>query len=133
MNPMRCIRKQSVGFISTLLLLALSPGSVLAAEWDTCLLYNDVATIQCLEPLFENTVIGIAGLAGVALFIMIIAGGYQYLLSGGDQKKLQTARMTLTYAILGLFIMASAFLILRFISVFTGLPAILNFDVPDST
>lgn len=130
---MQRLRKQFLGFTSLFFLLAFSPRTILAASWDSCVLEEDVATIQCLEPLFENTVRGIAGLAGIALFIMLIVGGYQFMLSSGDQKKLQTARQTLTYAILGLVLMAAAYLILRFISVFTGLPNILNFDVPDAT
>ena len=81
---------------------------------------DNVATIQGLEGVFEN-VIGVAlGFAAIALFIMLLVGGFKYITSGGNPKSLESARKTLTYAILGMVLVASAYLILRFIGVFTG-------------
>ena len=51
---------------------------------------------------------------------MLIMGGFRYITSGGDQKKASEARGTLTFAIIGLVVIAGAFLILRFIEDFTG-------------
>ncbi len=81
---------------------------------------NQVATIRCLEPLFKNVVTAVVSLSGVALFIMLLIGGFNFLFSGGDQKKLEKARGTITNAIVGLVIIVSAYLILRTVSVFTG-------------
>lgn len=81
---------------------------------------NQVATIRCLEPLFKNVVTAVVSLSGVALFIMLLIGGFNFLFSGGDQKKLEKARGTITNAIIGLVIIVSAYLILRTVSVFTG-------------
>ncbi len=107
--------------------------SVYAVDWKTfnggCL-QQDAATIQCLEPLFANAIIAIAALVGVALFVMFVVGGFKFLLSGGDQKQLGQAKNTLTYAIIGLVVIVVAFLILRTISVFTGLPGLLKFTIP---
>lgn len=94
-------------------------------EWTDCY-FNDipnaekVASIKCLEPLFANVVRAVVALSGVALFIMLVAGGFSFLFSGGDQKKLEQARGTVTNAILGLALIASAYLILQVISAFTG-------------
>lgn len=98
------------------------------ADWSQtpdCLLTNvkgaeGVATIKCLEPLFQNLVNAIIALSGIALFIMLIVSGYNFLFSGGDQKKLEKARATITHAIIGLVVIACAYLILVIINVFTG-------------
>ncbi len=93
---------------------------VLAAEIET---YEDtgIATFHGLEGLFENVVTSILGFAGIILFIMLIIGGFKYMTAGGEPPKIEAARKTLTYAILGIVFIALAFLILRFIGVFTGI------------
>lgn len=87
-----------------------------------------VATLRGLEGVFANLIRVALGFAGIALFLMLIVGGFQYITSGGDPKKADSARRTLTYAILGLILIASVYLILRFIAAFTG-ANILNFQV----
>lgn len=81
---------------------------------------TDVATIGSLEELFSNFVRTVVSLSAVGLFLMFIAGGFSFLFSGGDQKKLEQARGTLTNAIIGLVVIACAYLILRVIGTFTG-------------
>jgi hypothetical protein len=83
---------------------------------------DDVAQLQDLEGVFGNVVNVVLGLAGIVLFIMIILGGFSYITSGGDPKKVESARNTLTYAIGGMIFIALAYLILKFIEVFTGVP-----------
>lgn len=79
-----------------------------------------VATIQCLIPLIANAIKAVVALGAVALFVMLLAGGFNFLFSGGDQKKLEMARGTVTQAIIGIVIMALAYVIIRTIQVFTG-------------
>jgi hypothetical protein len=83
---------------------------------------DDVAQLQDLEGVFGNVVNVVLGLAGIVLFIMLILGGFGYITSGGDPKKIESARNTLTYAIGGMIFIALAYLILKFIEVFTGVP-----------
>lgn len=90
---------------------------------------KNVATIRCLEPLFKNIVQAVVALAGVALFVMLLIGGFHFLFSGGDQKKLEAARGTMTGAIIGIVIIVTAFLILNTIAVFTGVESIKTFKV----
>ena len=89
---------------------------------------ENVPTIKCLEPLFKNLVYAVIAFSGVALFIMLIISGFNFLFSGGDQKKLEKARNTMTQAIIGLVIIASAFLILQTIRIFTGVD-VTKFDI----
>ncbi|MBI5620183.1 hypothetical protein HY949_00200 [Candidatus Gottesmanbacteria bacterium] len=91
---------------------------------------DDAATLQCFVPLFTRLVQGVLAIAGVALFVMIVIGGYNFLLSGGDQKKLEMARGTIIGAIIGLVVMILAFLIIQTIATFTGVGSITNFDIP---
>ena len=94
---------------------------------------DKVATIQCIVPLFTNLVQGVLALSGIALFVMLLVGGFNFLLSGGDPKKLEAAKGTLTGAVIGLVVIVSAYLIIRTIEVTTGAPVTkfeLNFQSP---
>lgn len=81
---------------------------------------NGVATIQGFERIFANVVTVAIGLAGLGLFVMLIIGGLKYITSAGNPKNTEAASKTITYAILGLVLVAAAYLILQFISSFTG-------------
>jgi len=92
---------------------------------------DGVATIQCLVPLIANVIQAVLSLGAVALFIMLLVGGFNFLFSAGDQKKLEAARGTITQAIVGIIIMAVAFLIIKTIEVFTGV-SITTLQFPDA-
>jgi TRAP-type C4-dicarboxylate transport system permease small subunit len=81
---------------------------------------NNVATFRGLEWIFQNIVVSILSLAGIALFIMLLVGGFKYMTSGGNPENAAAAQKTITYAIVGIIIIALAYLILVFISTFTG-------------
>jgi hypothetical protein len=68
-------------------------------------------------------------LGGLVLFVMLIVGGFAFITSSGDPRKTEGAKNTLTYAIAGIVILASAFLIIQIISYFSGVESILNFNV----
>jgi len=89
---------------------------------------DDVATIGGFDNLFNNIIIVVLQIAAVVLFIMIIVGGFKYITSGGNPKLAESAKHTLTYAILGMILVAAAFLVLQFIETFTGAP-VTNFSV----
>lgn len=52
---------------------------------------------------------------GIVSVIMIIIGGFKYILSTGDPSKVNSAKNTILYAIVGLAIAVSAQLILLFV------------------
>lgn len=80
-----------------------------------------VATIKGFERVFSNIVIVAIGFAGLALFVMLLVGGFKYLTSGGNPKAAESASKTITYAIGGLVLVALSYLILLLIGTFTGL------------
>lgn len=77
-------------------------------------------TLDKLGVVFENLVSALLALGGVALFVMLLLGGFKYLTSGGDPKKAEEAKKTLTYAIGGLVLLVGSFLILQLIQDITG-------------
>lgn len=79
-----------------------------------------VASIQCVVPLIANIIRAVVSLGAVALFVMLLVGGFNFLFSGGEQKKLEAARGTVTQAIVGIVIMSVAYLIIKTIELFTG-------------
>lgn len=89
---------------------------------------DEIATLKGVEDVFGNLVGALLALAGIALFIMLLIGGFKYLTAGGDPKSVESAQKTLTYAIMGLVLVALAYLILKFINVFTG-ANVLNFII----
>ena len=80
----------------------------------------DPATLSDLIPIIERFLNIFLQLAGLAVFIMIIVGGFQYLTAGGDPKKTQAAGQVITYAVFGLVTVIAAWLIITFIGKFTG-------------
>ncbi|OGM15802.1 hypothetical protein A2V56_01020 [Candidatus Woesebacteria bacterium RBG_19FT_COMBO_42_9] len=89
---------------------------------------NTPATFSDIEVAFARIVLVILGLAAIVLFIMLLVGGFKFITAGGDPKAVESAKKTLTYAIAGMVLVASAYLILRFIGVFTGIDVV-NFRV----
>lgn len=91
------------------------------SNWSgTCVANDDVATIKGFECLFSNILKVIMGFAGLAFFAMFIVGGFKYITSGGDPKKMASAISTLTlsfFCVLGVII---SWLILLLIQNFTG-------------
>lgn len=88
-------------------------------SWTGCMV-QDAATFKCLEPIFGNVVQALTALVGVAVFVMFVVGGFSFLMSAGDQKKLEKARGTLTNAIIGVVVIVVAYLVLLTIKALTG-------------
>lgn len=92
-----------------------------ASKWTGVIGGEDgVATIGSLATVFKNILGAVAAFTGVVLFVMLVVGGFNFLFSGGDQKKLQQAQGTITSAIIGLVILIAGYLILKTIQIFTG-------------
>jgi hypothetical protein len=63
-----------------------------------------------------SNVINVAlGLLGVVFFILILAGGLRWMLSGGDEAKIKSARGLMVNAAIGLAIVLAAYAITTFI------------------
>ena len=100
-------------------------------DWNSSLAgpNNDVATIQSLEYVFSNVLGVVVRLAGLALFVMLILGGFGMLTAGGDPEKLKKAQGTMTSAVVGFILLIASWFILRLISQFTGVD-LTKFEIP---
>ena len=80
--------------------------------------------VSGIAKLASDILLILTGAAAIIAFIFIIIGGFKFLTSGGDEKKVASASSTLTYAIIGLAVTILAFVIVRLIQYF------LKADVP---
>jgi hypothetical protein len=103
--------------------------ATLNTEWKGTCVYEttpgntlgNVATIQGIQCLVAN-VLGVAvTLIGLAAFVIFIISSFQILLSGGNSKGVEAAKGSMTYAVVGLVVALSAFIILGVLSQFTGI------------
>lgn len=58
--------------------------------------------------------------AGLVLLVMLLYAGFTYTTAGGDPEKLQTARKTIIFSIIGLIIIVAAFLAVNIINTVVG-------------
>ena len=52
---------------------------------------------------------------GVLSVIMLIFGGFRYIVSGGQKEKVTAAKNTILYAIIGLLVAVFAYAIINFV------------------
>lgn len=104
--------------------------SVFAQEWSE-IAKTEAATIQDIEVIIKIILNIAVRLAGIAVFIMLIIGGFRYLTSGGDPKAAEGAKKTITYAIFGLVAILLAWFILLFVEKFTGV-TVTQFTFPQA-
>lgn len=75
-----------------------------------------------IEGVVGNIISVIVGLGFIAMLVLLLMAGFKYLTSGGEPKAISAAHQTFTWALLGVFLLAVAWLILQLIANFTGLP-----------
>ena len=90
---------------------------------------DDVYQIQALEGIIAKLLGLVMPIVGVLLLVTLIAGGFQYITSGGEAEQAQKAKKTLTYAFFGLIVVLGAWLIIRLLEEFTGLN-LTTFTIP---
>jgi len=108
-------------------LLALQPASVLSGPIDDINLTKNVATtfqnLNNIRPSgVVSTIINIfLGLAGIVAFIILLWGGLQWILAGGDKEGTEKARKKITSALIGLALVFSAYALLFLVRAFFGI------------
>lgn len=90
---------------------------------------GDIANLQGFECIFANILSIIIPLAGLAAFVTLIIGGFQYLTSAGDPKQLQKATGTITAAVIGIAVILGVWFIFKLLNLITGLD-LLQFQIP---
>ena len=82
----------------------------------------DAAGVTQLQELIQRIIALSAGLAFMILTIMLVYAGIRFITSNGETKNIQLAQQTATWAILGIVFLVMAWLILKLIEAFTGVP-----------
>ena len=86
-------------------------------------------TLQGFECIIQRVFNIIIPFAGIAAFVVLIAGGFAYLTSAGDPKKVQQAQGMITGAIIGIVVTLAIWFIFQLIKVITGVD-VLQFEIP---
>ncbi len=66
-------------------------------------------------------------LAFIILVIVLVYGGIRFLTSGGDTKSIQAGTQAITWGFLGIIFLVLAWIILKLIEAFTGVPLTSSF------
>jgi hypothetical protein len=117
-------RKIWLTIISLINFLFVFKKSVLASQYNptgNCASNEITTSIGCI-PVEANLFVGrlleiIFGIAGGIAFLLMVYGFILVSMSGGDEKKVQGAKETITSAVTGLLICVFGLFILRLISV----------------
>lgn len=99
------------------ILLLMLPSFIVEAQiqnWESsgCVV-DGVPTLKCFEVVFSNVIFMSSSLIILVLFIMLFIGGFKYLTSLGNPEQVKSAQNTMKYAIIGVVLFMSAFLILK--------------------
>jgi len=82
------------------------------------------AQATCIISIFPKVINAALQIIGAVVVIIIIMAGIKFLMSGGDNKQIEGAKNTLTYAIIGLVIVFGSYLIINLIAFVTGVHCI---------
>ena len=75
-----------------------------------------------IQELFQRILNISIGAAFIAVTIVLMYAGITFLVSAGEPAKTKVAKDSITWALLGILFLALAWLFLKLIEVFTGVP-----------
>ncbi len=86
-----------------------------------------------IEQIISWVISLLIGIGVLIAFIFLLLGAIQWIMSGGDKQKLETARGHLVAAIVGLIILLLAIVIFNFIGKLLNIGNLTNFSIPTIT
>lgn len=95
-------------------------------DWGSCLSNGDIATIACVPIVLQNIINFLLMFAGIIAVFLIVYSGIKFVTSSGDPQKVESARKTLTYAIIGFVFILFSFVTINFIAQFTGVTQLIK-------
>lgn len=85
---------------------------------------NNPAQISCVGIIAGGIIHAALVFIAPVTIILIIIAGYKFIASRGDSKQLEGARKTITFALIGLAVVAFSYFILSIIAGITGVSCI---------
>jgi len=70
---------------------------------------------EALGAVITNIVQFLLLIVGIIAFVMFVVAGFQYLTAGGNEETVEKARTTMINTIIGIVVIAIAYIIVRFI------------------
>jgi len=98
----------------SIVVLSILPASTLAALGDGGLVEN--TRDESLKAFLQSIQKWLLGIVGGLAVLFIVYGGFLYVTSGGNKERIETAKKTLTYAVLGLLLVVTAGIILEILT-----------------
>lgn len=65
-------------------------------------------------------------LAGIGLLLYLLWGGFNLMLSGGDPKKIEGAKIQITNAFIGFVVVFTSYWIIKILGLVLNIPGIIN-------
>lgn len=96
------------------------PGGAPAPGFEIRGFFPPALRFESFGQLASDIVLILTTVAAVLSVFFIMIAGFKFVTSGGDEKKLASARNTITYAIIGIAVTILAFIILRVIQYILG-------------
>ncbi|MBI2309527.1 hypothetical protein HYU89_01390 [Candidatus Collierbacteria bacterium] len=97
--------------------------------WAVGLVTNDAPnSLADIETVIKNLLGSAASLIGLAIFVMLVVGAFQYITSGADQKAVEKSRQVFTFALMGGAAIIILWLVFVFLKEFTGID-LLKFNI----
>lgn len=84
-----------------------------------------------ISAVISNAIAIIFTIAAIAFIFMIVWGAFQWITSGGDKEALGKARGRLTNALIGIVILALAFVIIQTVGQIIGLNPLGTLNLPN--
>ena len=66
---------------------------------------------QCVVDMLQYIINWVLAIAGALAMLMLIYGGIRYIYSTGDEKRLEGAKKTILYAIIGIIVITASYLL----------------------
>ena len=99
---------------------------IMFKPWGECV-KGGVATFDCIPIIFLNIVSALLAFTGLTALLMFILGGFKFMASEGDPKKVAAAENNFKFGIIGGMIVLFSFLIIQIISTVTRVECINTF------
>jgi len=106
-------KKVCLILFSTVFLLSLPLAFTLAADAGFGGIPNPLGPNSSFAELFVRIINWIVGIATTLAVLMVVIGGIQYMISGGNEDKIKSARKTIQWALIGLIILLMSWSLLR--------------------